>query len=160
MAAILEGDLMTDGSVPYEHGRVAYRDFGGRRPTVMLVHGLGGNDTIRLDEANGPLPAAQLFGGSGNDTLVGGSGGGQLHHGLRQVDAEGGHAGRGRGGAPGRVAGAAPDVDHEVVRCDGRGREEPSDQVGVDGRGDGVGLGPVGALGTVPGGALGGVGPG
>ena len=34
---------MADGSMPYEHGRVAYRDFGGQGPTVMLVHGLGGN---------------------------------------------------------------------------------------------------------------------
>ncbi|HEX7195562.1 MAG TPA: alpha/beta hydrolase [Candidatus Limnocylindria bacterium] len=43
MAAILKGDLVADGSVPYEHGSVAYRDFGGQGPAVMLVHGLGGN---------------------------------------------------------------------------------------------------------------------
>jgi pimeloyl-ACP methyl ester carboxylesterase len=43
MAAILKGDLVADGSVPYEHGWVAYRDFGGQGPAVMLVHGLGGN---------------------------------------------------------------------------------------------------------------------
>ena len=34
---------MADGSVPYEDGWVAYRDFAGRGPAVMLVHGLGGN---------------------------------------------------------------------------------------------------------------------
>ena len=44
MAAILKGrPLVADGSVPYEQGWVAYRDFGGQGPAVMLVHGLGGN---------------------------------------------------------------------------------------------------------------------
>ena len=43
MVAILVGDLVADGSVPYEHGRVTYRDFGGQGPEVMLLHGLGGN---------------------------------------------------------------------------------------------------------------------
>jgi Ca2+-binding RTX toxin-like protein len=42
--------------------------------TVVQVFGQAGNDTIRLDETNGALPAANLFGGSGNDTLIGGSG--------------------------------------------------------------------------------------
>lgn len=37
-----------------------------------------GNDTLALSEANGALPAAQLFGGAGNDTLTGGSGNDQL----------------------------------------------------------------------------------
>jgi pimeloyl-ACP methyl ester carboxylesterase len=43
VAAFAGGDLVTDGSVAHEHGRVAYRDFGGHGPAVMLVHGLGGN---------------------------------------------------------------------------------------------------------------------
>ena len=47
-----------------------YRHDPGLRP--------GGNDTIALDETNGALPAAQLFGGAGNDTLTGGSGNDQL----------------------------------------------------------------------------------
>jgi len=29
-AVMLNGDLVADGSVPYEHGWVAYRDFGGQ----------------------------------------------------------------------------------------------------------------------------------
>ena len=41
---------------------------------LIQVFGQGGNDMITLDESNGALPAAQLFGGAGNDTLTGGSG--------------------------------------------------------------------------------------
>jgi Ca2+-binding RTX toxin-like protein len=41
---------------------------------AISVFGLGGNDSITLNEANGALPPALLFGGSGNDTLTGGSG--------------------------------------------------------------------------------------
>ena len=33
--------------------------------------GLNGNDTITLDEVNGALPQANLFGGAGNDMLTG-----------------------------------------------------------------------------------------
>src|SRR6516164_6318012 len=51
----------------------------GGSPTVanvslIQVFGQAGNDNISLDEANGALPAANLFGGAGNDTLIGGSG--------------------------------------------------------------------------------------
>ena len=51
----------------------------GGTPTVantalVQVFGLGGNDVISLNEANGALPRANLFGGAGNDTLTGGSG--------------------------------------------------------------------------------------
>jgi Ca2+-binding RTX toxin-like protein len=55
----------------------------GGAPTVantslIRVLGLAGDDAIRLDQANGPLPAAQLFGGGGDDTLTGGSGADRL----------------------------------------------------------------------------------
>jgi Ca2+-binding RTX toxin-like protein len=55
----------------------------GGTPTVantsqIQVFGLAGNDVVTLSEANGALPAANLFGSSGNDTLTGGSGGDQL----------------------------------------------------------------------------------
>ena len=46
--------------------------------TLIQVFGQGGNDTITLSEANGALPAANLFGGAGNDVLTGGSGNDQL----------------------------------------------------------------------------------
>src|SRR5258708_7808807 len=50
--------------------------------TLIQVFGQGGNDTIALDESNGALPAAQLFGGDGKDTLIGGSGNDQLFGGA------------------------------------------------------------------------------
>jgi Ca2+-binding RTX toxin-like protein len=59
----------------------------GGQPTVantglIQVFGQGGDDTISLNEANGVLPAAQLFGEKGNDTLIGGSGNDQLFGGT------------------------------------------------------------------------------
>lgn len=55
----------------------------GGTPTVantslIRVFGQAGSDAISLSETNGALPAANLFGGAGNDTLTGGSGGDQL----------------------------------------------------------------------------------
>lgn len=51
----------------------------GGTPTIantalIQVFGQGGNDVITLDQTNGALPRANLFGGIGNDTLTGGSG--------------------------------------------------------------------------------------
>ena len=46
--------------------------------SLIQGFGLGGNDTITLNESNGALPRANLFGGEGNDTLTGGSGNDQL----------------------------------------------------------------------------------
>src|SRR5215216_2378149 len=51
----------------------------GGTPTVantslIQVFGKGGNDIITLDESNGALPNANLFGGAGHDTMTGGSG--------------------------------------------------------------------------------------
>ena len=70
------------GKIAVKSGGLALAIVGGA-PTVantslVSVFGQAGNDTILLDEANGPLPAANLFGGSGNDALTGGSGNDQL----------------------------------------------------------------------------------
>jgi len=51
----------------------------GTTPTVantsqITIFGQAGNDTLALNEANGALPRAIIFGGIGNDTLTGGSG--------------------------------------------------------------------------------------
>ena len=55
----------------------------GGTPTVantalIRVFGLGDNDVISLNEANGALPRGNLFGGADNDVLTGGSGADQL----------------------------------------------------------------------------------
>jgi Ca2+-binding RTX toxin-like protein len=68
------------GKILVNNGAVAVV---GGSPTVantvlIRVFGLDGHDVITLNEANGALPAANLFGGSGNDTLTGGSGADQL----------------------------------------------------------------------------------
>src|SRR5215475_9235921 len=50
----------------------------GGTPTVantslIQVFGQGGNDTLTISEVNGAMPAANMFGGDGNDTITGGS---------------------------------------------------------------------------------------
>lgn len=45
---------------------------------LIRVNAGDGNDVIALDETNGVLPAAQILGGNGNDSLTGGSGNDQL----------------------------------------------------------------------------------
>ena len=42
------------------------------------MFGLDGNDTLLIDETNGALPRAEMFGGEGNDTITGGSGNDQI----------------------------------------------------------------------------------
>src|SRR5688572_6378460 len=55
----------------------------GGTPTVantalISVYGQGGDDVITLNQANGALPAANLFGGAGHDTITAGAGNDQL----------------------------------------------------------------------------------
>ena len=45
---------------------------------VIQVFGKDGNDVLTLDETNGALPRAEMFGGAGNDTITGGSGADQI----------------------------------------------------------------------------------
>ena len=68
-------------------GRILVNDGGvtvaGGTPTVantsqIRVFGLAGNDVLSLNETNGALPAAHLFGGADNDALTGGAGADEL----------------------------------------------------------------------------------
>jgi Ca2+-binding RTX toxin-like protein len=81
----------------------------GGTPTVantslIQVFGQGGNDTITLNESNGALPRANLFGGAGNDILTGGSGADML---FGQADND---TLLGKGGADFLFGGAGNDV--------------------------------------------------
>jgi Ca2+-binding RTX toxin-like protein len=68
------------GTILLNGGAVAVQ---GGTPTVantslIQMFGQSGDDIITLNEASGALPAANLFGGNGNDTMTGGSGNDQL----------------------------------------------------------------------------------
>ena len=65
--------LVNGGAVPVIGGAATVAN-----TSLIQVFGQGGNDTIALSEVNGALPAANLFGGAGNDVLTGGSGNDQL----------------------------------------------------------------------------------
>src|SRR5213080_3844858 len=65
--------FVNGGAVPINGGQATVAN-----TSTIQVFGQGGNDTITLNESNGALPAALLFGGAGNDTLTGGSGADQL----------------------------------------------------------------------------------
>lgn len=69
--------LINGGAVPVTGGTATVAN-----TTLIQVFGTGGDDAISLDETNGALPAAQLFGGAGNDTLIGGSGNDMLFGGA------------------------------------------------------------------------------
>jgi hypothetical protein len=65
--------LVNGGTVPVAGGTPTVAN-----TRLIQVFGQDGNDTISLDETNGALPAANLFGGNGNDVLTGGSGNDQI----------------------------------------------------------------------------------
>jgi len=61
--------LVNGGAIPIRSGTSTVAN-----TSLLLGFGLNGNDQISLDETNGTLPAAILYGGAGDDTLTGGSG--------------------------------------------------------------------------------------
>jgi Ca2+-binding RTX toxin-like protein len=108
--------------------------------SLIQAFGLSGDDTIALNEANGALPAADLFGGAGNDTLIGGSGNDLLF----------GQAGNdtllGKGGNDLLFGGAGNDVltggdgDDQVFGESGNDRMiwNPGDDTDLNEGGDGI----------------------
>ena len=60
--------LINGGAVSIDGGNATVAN-----TTEIDLFGQGGDDTIALDETNGALPSAHLFGGDGNDVLTGGS---------------------------------------------------------------------------------------
>lgn len=61
--------LVNGGAVPVTGGTSTVAN-----TALIQVFGQAGNDTISLNEANGALPRALLFGGAGDDVLTGGAG--------------------------------------------------------------------------------------
>lgn len=61
--------VVNGGAVPISWGPATITN-----TTLIRMLGQAGNDELRLDEVNGPLPRAEIFGGEGADQLVGGSG--------------------------------------------------------------------------------------
>ncbi|PJG57155.1 calcium-binding protein [Bradyrhizobium forestalis] len=68
------------GTIVVNGGAVAIKGGPATVANTKLIQAFGqdGNDIITIDESNGAMPAANLFGGAGNDTLTGGSGGDML----------------------------------------------------------------------------------
>jgi Ca2+-binding RTX toxin-like protein len=61
--------ILNGGAIPIVGGRATVAN-----TRTIQVFGRDDGDTITMDETNGALPAAQLFGGAGDDTITGGSG--------------------------------------------------------------------------------------
>ncbi len=61
--------LVNGGAVPVSAGTPTVAN-----TALIQVFGLGGDDTLTLNESSGALPSANMFGGAGNDTITGGSG--------------------------------------------------------------------------------------
>jgi len=127
--------LVNGGNIPITGGTPTVAS-----TALIQVFGQGGNDAITLDESNGALPAAQLFGGAGNDVLTGGSGADLLFGGA------GNDTLLGKGGVDQLFGGAGNDVltggdgDDQVFGEGGNDRMiwNPGDDSDLFEGGDGV----------------------
>jgi Ca2+-binding RTX toxin-like protein len=79
--------LVNNGAVPVSGGTPTVAN-----TSIIQAFGQARRDVITLDETNGALPRAHLFGGTGDDTLTGGAGGDLLfgQSGADTIDARGG----------------------------------------------------------------------
>lgn len=68
------GNILVNGGAVFIKGGTATV----ANTALIQVFGRDGNDQVTLDEANGVLPATNLFGGAGSDVLTGGSGSDRL----------------------------------------------------------------------------------
>jgi Ca2+-binding RTX toxin-like protein len=60
--------LVNGGAVPVTGGVPTIAN-----TSLIRILGFGGNDVLLVDDSNGPMPPANLFGGEGDDTLTGSS---------------------------------------------------------------------------------------
>ncbi len=58
--------LVNNGAVPVTGGVATVAN-----TTLIEIFGLGGNDVLTVDDANGPMPPGHLVGGDGDDILTG-----------------------------------------------------------------------------------------
>lgn len=58
--------LANGGAIPITGGIATVTN-----TSLIRILGLGGNDVLAVDDANGPMPPANLFGGDGDDILTG-----------------------------------------------------------------------------------------
>ncbi|MPZ44842.1 MAG: calcium-binding protein [Betaproteobacteria bacterium] len=91
--------LVNGGAVPVLGGTPTVAN-----TSLIQIFGQNGNDNITLDESNGALPRVNMFGGTGNDVLTGGSGADQI---FGQADND---TLLGKGGADFLFGGAGDDV--------------------------------------------------
>lgn len=89
ISAVFAGGILTVTGDDLDNTLIASRDVAGTIlvnngailvaggvPTItntslIRILGFGGNDVLTIDDGNGPMPPANLFGGEGNDTLTG-----------------------------------------------------------------------------------------
>jgi Ca2+-binding RTX toxin-like protein len=138
---IVSGDAL--GTIVVKGGAISI--IGGPATTnntsLIQAFGFGGNDTITIDDANGPMPSANLFGGDGDDVLTGSAAADMLDGGPGN-DTLNGRGGDDRlFGGPGddiMIGGTGSDLlaggegDDQIIWNPGDGSDRVEGQEGID----------------------------